>query len=517
MAAIYRHGGGNPFYLEQLGRASGDGAGRGARRRSGGRGRPARRGQGRDRRRAGVALGAFARVPRRRGRRGRAVRAGSRRGDRGAVAGRGPGRARRPAGAGPDPPHRGAAPLHLPPPARAQSGLRVDARRLAARRARQGGRRARARGARARRARPPHRAVRRPRATRRRSSCCSRPAAPRRRARPATAARWFEAALRLLPTPTRSARSRCASRLPRRCARSASSTGAATSLLEATDLLDPGAGRAQGRADRPLRGGRALAGTPRRRPPPADPRVGGAGRPRHARRPPRCRSSWASTACTGSTSSRRSRWAGQRSKPRARVGDARPDRRGRRGRWRWPRRPAGRTSSSARAHLAEALEQIERLSDTELARRLETLYYLGWAENYLELYDDADRARRARRRDRARHRRGPAADPADAACAATRSRCRAAWRRRSRCARPPSRARGCRPTRTTSPGRCSSSAGAHYFSGNLDDRDRGLRGERARRRRPPEGRDDAVRRRRPGLGARGRVAGDRRDRARASS
>ena len=42
-----------------------------------------------------------------------------------------------------------------------------------------------------------------------------------------------------------------------------------------------------------------------------------------------------------------------------------------------------------RERTAEALEQIERLSDTELARRLETLYYLGWAENYLELYDDA--------------------------------------------------------------------------------------------------------------------------------
>ena len=44
---------------------------------------------------------------------------------------------------------------------------------------------------------------------------------------------------------------------------------------------------------------------------------------------------------------------------------------------------------AAREHRAEALEQIDRLSDAELAPRLEALYYLGWAENYLEHYDDA--------------------------------------------------------------------------------------------------------------------------------
>jgi DNA-binding CsgD family transcriptional regulator len=44
---------------------------------------------------------------------------------------------------------------------------------------------------------------------------------------------------------------------------------------------------------------------------------------------------------------------------------------------------------AARAHRAEALEQIERMDDAELANRLETLYYLGWAESYLEHYDDA--------------------------------------------------------------------------------------------------------------------------------
>ncbi|HYN51892.1 MAG TPA: AAA family ATPase, partial [Thermoleophilaceae bacterium] len=41
---------------------------------------------------------------------------------------------------------------------------------------------------------------------------------------------------------------------------------------------------------------------------------------------------------------------------------------------------------SARTHRDEALELVERLSDLELAPRLEALYYLGWAENYLERY-----------------------------------------------------------------------------------------------------------------------------------
>jgi DNA-binding NarL/FixJ family response regulator len=45
--------------------------------------------------------------------------------------------------------------------------------------------------------------------------------------------------------------------------------------------------------------------------------------------------------------------------------------------------------AEAREHRALALEQIDRVSDSELAPRLEALYYLGWADNYLEHYDDA--------------------------------------------------------------------------------------------------------------------------------
>ena len=50
---------------------------------------------------------------------------------------------------------------------------------------------------------------------------------------------------------------------------------------------------------------------------------------------------------------------------------------------------ASGASADARGHCEQALEQIDRLSDAALAPRLEALYYLGWAENYLERYDDA--------------------------------------------------------------------------------------------------------------------------------
>ena len=43
----------------------------------------------------------------------------------------------------------------------------------------------------------------------------------------------------------------------------------------------------------------------------------------------------------------------------------------------------------ARGHRLEALEEIARLSDAELASRLEALFHLAWAETYLECYDDA--------------------------------------------------------------------------------------------------------------------------------
>jgi len=45
--------------------------------------------------------------------------------------------------------------------------------------------------------------------------------------------------------------------------------------------------------------------------------------------------------------------------------------------------------AAAREHREEAFALVERLSDAELAPRLESLFYLGWAENYLEHYGEA--------------------------------------------------------------------------------------------------------------------------------
>ena len=44
---------------------------------------------------------------------------------------------------------------------------------------------------------------------------------------------------------------------------------------------------------------------------------------------------------------------------------------------------------AAVGHRREAVSVIDRLSDEELAPRLEALYHLAWAETYLEFYDDA--------------------------------------------------------------------------------------------------------------------------------
>jgi DNA-binding CsgD family transcriptional regulator len=44
---------------------------------------------------------------------------------------------------------------------------------------------------------------------------------------------------------------------------------------------------------------------------------------------------------------------------------------------------------AAREHRAEAAELVDRLSDADLAPHLDAFYYLAWAENYLEHYDAA--------------------------------------------------------------------------------------------------------------------------------
>ena len=230
-AAIYRHGGGNPFYLEQLKRAREDG-----------RLPAAIDSDGADVDVAGVPVPAavaaslaeelaslpadeLRAAPRGRGR-GRAVRARSGGGDRRASrAGRAQ-RARRAARARPRAPDAGAAPVRLPAPARAAGGLRGGAGRLAARGPRTGRRRARRSRARPRPSVRTTSSSTRARATRRRSRSCSRPGrrggAALRPRRPAGSRRPCACC----PRPT-SARWTCASPSPRRSARSASSIAAA--------------------------------------------------------------------------------------------------------------------------------------------------------------------------------------------------------------------------------------------------------------------------------------------------
>ena len=135
--SLYEDSGGNPFYLEQLARSARPSRRAGAGRRDFARGRR-RPGCGRRRARRGARAALRAGTPRPRGRRRRGRSLRSRAGRRGRRSRRGGGdrRDRRAAAAGSRPPDRRSAPVPLPAPARPPRGVRVDARRLAARRAR---------------------------------------------------------------------------------------------------------------------------------------------------------------------------------------------------------------------------------------------------------------------------------------------------------------------------------------------------------------------------------------------
>ena len=229
ISEIYRHGGGNPFYLEQLARAAGDGRsttvlGNG----DGGLAVPGVPGgrRGIVRRGARIARAARAHAARGGRRGGGAVRARSRGGDRRARGVGGARRARRAPRARPRAHDAGAAPVRLPPSAPATRRLRGDPAgwRL---------------GAHARAA----------------AVLAGRDASPLQRAHhveqsasqgdeaaiavllaagseaaaraPAAAARWFEAALRLLPASDDPRRVDVRVSLASACGPSASSTGAA--------------------------------------------------------------------------------------------------------------------------------------------------------------------------------------------------------------------------------------------------------------------------------------------------
>ena len=46
-------------------------------------------------------------------------------------------------------------------------------------------------------------------------------------------------------------------------------------------------------------------------------------------------------------------------------------------------------TETAQEHRAEAVELLDRLTDAELAPRVEAFYYIAWVENYLERYDES--------------------------------------------------------------------------------------------------------------------------------
>ena len=484
--AIYRHGGGNPFYLEQLAAPAATARSAAARgRATAAASRP--RWPPRWPRSSASLLGARARAARGGGGGRRAVRARPRGGGR---------RARRPPtgstaldellALGPGAPDGGPAPLRLPPPARAPRRLRVGA-------AAAGGwppTRARptalaARGAAAGRARPPRRAVRGPGRRGRDRACCSRPARAAAARAPAAAARWFEAALRLLPDGDRDAagrRARGARR--RRCARSASSSAAARRCSRRSTCSPPRRGDAR-RIELTARCAAVEHWLGRheeahRR---LDARLGG--RCPTARRPTAAalqielavdglyELDFEQTLRDGP----RRAGDGARASATARC-SPRPRRRA------VPRRGGGgRDRRGARAPRRGASRSIDRLSDAELAPRLEALYYLGWAENYLEHYDEAiahvDRGIAiARATGEGRLLvplmlvKGYPLEMQGRRGRGDRGLRGGAWRRRALSRQPALPASG----------RCSSSRWAHYYAGDLERGDRGLRGERAGRR-----------------------------------
>ena len=201
------------------------------------------------------------------------------------------------------------------------------------------------------------------------------------------------------------------------------------------------------------------------------------------------------------------------------------------GRWRSRRRsapPRRRSAAAAALTLAEAAQghaarrrgaprrwrsrRSTQLSDTELAPHLEALYNLCWAENYLEHYDTAvaraDRGARHRARDRRRAdaRAAHAGQGVPVRDAGAHGRDDRAVRDRARGGA--ARAQPALPLLGAVRARL-----GPLLRGRPGRRDRRLRGER--RARPPHARrDDALDRRRPGLGARDRAARGRRARAR---
>ena len=319
---------------------------------------------------------------------GRAVRARRRGRDRRGVRVRGDRRARRPAGARPRARHRRPAPVPLPPSARAPRGLRACRRRLAARRARPcgGGARGPRRGRRAQAHHVEHSARRGDEA----AIGLLRRAAETAAARaPATAARWLQAAVRLVPEegePGSQRRVELLMELADAQRASGRLEACRMTLLQALDGVDPGRHRPARGARHRLRGGRALARPARRG---AGAAGRGAGRAGRATAPPApccCGSSARSSTSTRSTSPRRGPLAEEAHALGRELGD--------------PLALAasgavltltaaagGDVARGARAARGRGAAAWTGCATPQLADDLAALWYLGWAEIYLERFD----------------------------------------------------------------------------------------------------------------------------------
>ena len=230
----------------------------------------------------------------------------------------------------------------------------------------------------------------RPRATRRRSRVLLEAATATAPRAPATAARWFEAALRLQPEADAAARVQTLVAL----AQAQRSTGdlerCAARLTEAIDAARPRRDRHARDAGRRDRGGRAL---------PRPPRGGGAaardaldtlaGARLAKRRSPSC---WPGSPARSSRSTSTAGCALGRGGARGRAAPRRSaaDRRRRRRRSRTrTRTPA--TCPARDAALALAVPRIDAAGDDVLAPHLDAVNRLAWSEHLIERDEDAIR------------------------------------------------------------------------------------------------------------------------------
>ena len=242
------------------------------------------------------------------------------------------------------------------------------------------------------------------------SGLLARAAAETRWRAPATAARWYGAALRLLPADRRGAGPQRARLLLARAEALCVAGDLAASrdtLTEAGPLLAAAGARTRLRAViltarvEQLRGRHSEAVAVLRRalstsdqPAPAAPAAAGAPTGREPRTPRRCRWSWRPRSCCAATSGRPGRrppGCSPAGAPTATGCRARPA--GRSSRWRStrtatpPARPRPRTRWACWSTGS---------TDAELAPRLDTLMWLGWADLLLGRYPEA-----LRRQDRA--------------------------------------------------------------------------------------------------------------------